>query len=458
MRLSEATLGRLPSEIVRPGYDRSEQKVGIVHFGLGAFHRAHQAWYTEQCLAAGERDWAIVGVSLRSEAVAAQLNPQGGLYTLTAGGTTQAIGALRGVLVAKRDDQAIEAALGAPDTRVVTLTVTEKGYCRAPDGSLDLALARRGSFYPYLAAALERRRRAGARGLSLISCDNLMHNGDQLGRLIYAYLAAEAPHVADWFAAECVCPNSMIDRIVPATTAADLDALEARLGLRDEGAVLTERFSQWVIEDRFAGPRPGWERHGAQLVADVAPFEAAKLRMLNGAHSALAYLGLARGHEFVHQAIADPPLRELAERLMLREAAPTISAAPGQDLAAYAETLLQRFADPSLAHRLEQIAMDGSEKVPQRWLPVLAWREARGAPSPALLAALAGFLLHMRGDVRPVRDPRAAGFERQWEAHGAAGIVDAAFGPGGLLPSDWRPADEDRASIEAALAGGLQLG
>src|SRR5690606_8301856 len=193
-------------------------------------------------------------------------------------------------------------------------------------------------------------------------------NGRQLEALLGEYLSSRSAGLAAWFAAECACPATMVDRIVPATTPADLDALEQRLGLRDEGAVFTERFSQWVIEDRFAGPRPGWEKVGAQLVGDVAPYETAKLRMLNGAHSALAYLGLERGHTFVHEAIADPGLRPLVEGLMRDEAATSFTPAPGQDLGAYADALVARFADPALNHRLIQIAMDGSQKIPQRWL------------------------------------------------------------------------------------------
>ncbi len=174
------------------------------------------------------------------------------------------------------------------------------------------------------------------RGVTLLSCDNLAGNGGVLRRLISEYLAACHPDLSAWFDGECTCPATMIDRIVPATTDADRAAVEAELGARDEGAVVTEGFSQWVIEDDFAGPRPRWEEVGAELVADVAPYETAKLRMLNGAHSALAYIGLGRGHEYVHQAIVDPEIRPVVERLMRDEAAPTIDAAPGQDLAAYA--------------------------------------------------------------------------------------------------------------------------
>jgi fructuronate reductase len=272
------------------------------------------------------------------------------------------------------------------------------------------------------------------------------------------FLAARMPELAAWFAAECACPSTMIDRIVPATTAADLDQIAAALGLRDEAAVVTEPFSQWVIEDRFAGPRPRWEGVGAELVADVAPYETAKLRMLNGAHSALAYLGLRRGHTYVHQAVADPAIRPLIESLMRDEAAPTVAAAPGQDLMAYADALLARFANPALNHRLIQIAMDGSQKVPQRWLETLAENQRLGRACPALLAGLAAWLCHLRGDNvakwGPVDDPRAADLAKAWRDHGTAGIVPALFGPHGLVSAIWQPGEADCAALVAALGAG----
>ncbi|HEY0597233.1 mannitol dehydrogenase family protein, partial [Sphingopyxis sp.] len=347
MRLTGQT--PVPASARVPGYDRAVQAAGIVHIGIGAFHRAHQALYTDDAMGAGDRDWGIIGVSLRSGDVAAQLNPQDGLYTVgvrrAAGTELRLIGAVQKVLVAADDPQAVIAAIAAPTTHIVSFTVTEKAYLRCPDGSLDLAAAIRGaSLYRFVAAGLAARRAAGLGGVTLLSCDNLAGNGAVLRRLLREYLAACHPGLVDWVDATCTCPATMIDRIVPATTDADRAAVEATLGARDEGAVVTEGFSQWVIEDDFAGPRPRWEQVGAELAADVAPYETAKLRMLNGAHSALAYIGLGRDHEYVHQAIADPEIRAAVERLMRDEAAPTIDAAPGQDLAAYADALLDRFA------------------------------------------------------------------------------------------------------------------
>jgi len=452
--------GTLPPGVAQPGYARAQRPIGIVHFGLGAFARAHLAWYTDAAMTVAGGDWMIAGVSLRSAEVAAQINPQHGLYTLaqrSGGGVDRrVIGSLAQVLVAPHDAPAIVELIAAPATRIVSFTVTEKGYCRAADGRLDLDQAAPG-FYPLLAEALVRRRDAGLPGLTLLSCDNLADNGGQLARLMQAWLQARAPALADWFAGECRCPATMVDRIVPATTAEDLAEAQAALGCADAATVSTEAFSQWVIEDNFAGPRPAWDEVGAEIVRDVAPYEAAKLRMLNAAHSALAYLGLAQGHAFVHQAIADPRLHPLIARLLHDEAALTLAAAPGQDLDAYAGALLARFANPALNHRLIQIAMDGSQKIPQRWLATLAAAQAAGRSCPVILTALAAWLCHVRGD-RPdrwgaVNDPCADQLAALWRRHGHDGIIDALFGDSGLIASAWHPTEADRAMINAAMTG-----
>lgn len=407
MRLSEASRGSIAPGVAQPDYDRG-QPIGIVHFGIGAFHRAHQAWYTDTCLQSGDRGWMIAGVSLRSDEVAGQLNPQDGFYTLTErsgeAAATRLIGAVREVLVAARDRAAIVARIASPDCRIVSLTVTEKGYCRAPDGSLDFEAAQR-SFYPLLADALSRRFKIGLPGVTLLSCDNLTSNGKTLRRLMREWLLGDKG-LARWFDRECTTPDTMVDRIVPATTAADRAALEDRIGVADQGAVFTEPFSQWVIEDDFAGPRPRWEEHGAQVVCDVAPYETAKLRMLNGAHSLLAYCGLEAGYTYVHEAIGDPRLRELAATLMLDEAAPTIPKAEGLDHALYAAALLARFDNSALNHRLAQIAIDGSQKLPQRWLATRAERRVRNLDSPSIDEGMRCWLLHL-ADNKDVDDPLA---------------------------------------------------
>lgn len=454
-RLSCRTLASVPAETARFGYDRDAQAVGIVHFGIGAFHRAHQAWYTDRAMDGGDRDWAIAGVSLRSRGVALQMNPQDGLYSVTersdAGNETRIVGSVRNVIPAARARRRMEGLLAARSTRIASFTITEKGYCRAADGSLDFALADENSVFPFLAAGLRRRHDVGIGGLTLLSCDNLAHNGKQLARLVGAYLDRHDPALRAWFERECACPASMVDRIVPATTEPDLVAVAAAIGVEDAAAVMTEPFSQWIVEDSFAAGRPQWDKVGAQIVADVAPYEAAKLRMLNGAHSALAYLGLLRGREFVHQAVADPVIRPVVERLMRSEAAASLTPAPGQDLGGYADALLARFANSALRHRLAQIAVDGSQKIPQRWLETLAHHQQRGAECPAILTALAAWLLHVRGDNGPVDDPMAANLQAAWREAGLAGIVAGVLGPGGLVASPYRLIASDRAAIEAGM-------
>lgn len=453
IRLSPFSLQMFPpADAGRFAYDRAAQAVGMVHFGIGAFHRAHQAWYTDLAMDAGDRDWLIAGVSLRSGEVAHQMNPQEGLYTVTErsgeGARTRIVGAVKEVLVAPQEPDEVVAALAAPATKIASFTITEKGYCRAADGSLDLALAGDESMFHFLARGLRRRHDLGLPGLTLLCCDNLAENGRQLERLMREYLDRHDPALLGWFKGECACPSTMVDRIVPATTAQDREEVAESLdGLLDEAAVMTEPFSQWVIEDRFAGSRPGWEKVGAELVADVAPYETAKLRMLNGAHSLLAYVGLAHGHTYVHEAVADPAVRPLAERLMREEAVPTIAAAPGQDLSAYADALLDRFANPALQHRLIQIAMDGSQKIPQRWLETLEANRRMGRQCPAIMAGLQAWLRHTSGANGPVDDPLAGTFAGLWSKEDRLGVAAALFGAGGQFGGIWHAGEADLAAI-----------
>jgi fructuronate reductase len=454
VRLSAATIDRLPTDVARFDYDRAAQRTGIVHLGIGAFHRAHQAVFTDAAMSAGDRDWAIIGASLRSPAVREALAPQDGLYTVTekaaAGTGARLIGAVRDVVVASDGKDELRRALASPDVAIVTMTVTEKGYHRGSDGTLDIAAVDRagGTIYHHLAQAVADRRAAGMPGLTLLSCDNLADNGGILAASLGAWLDHVDPALGTWFAGECTCPSTMVDRIVPAITAADIDAVRAELGMRDDAAIVTEPFAQWVIEDRFAGRRPRWDAVGAQLVANVAPYETAKLRMLNGAHSALAYRGLHAGLSYVHEAIGDPVIGPAVERLIRDEAAASFDPAQGQDLRVYADALLKRFANPALPHALRQIAGDGSQKIPQRWLASLDANAARGRTCPETLTALAAWLIHIRG---PIDDPRATDLATAWAKAGRAGIVDAMFGARGLLTGHWDPSDRDRALLDQAL-------
>jgi fructuronate reductase len=378
-RLSDSALPSLPSEVLVPAYDRASITPGIVHLGVGAFHRAHQAAYVDACLAAGESDWGIIGVSLRSPDTRDALAPQDGLYTLairdSAGEQLEVVGSILSLLVAPENPDAVLAALTDPRTRIVTLTITEKAYLRAADGTLDGAhpdivhdLANPGSpktAHGFLAEALARRRAAGTPTFTVLCCDNLPANGATLHRLLIEYAKLRHADLARHIADDVAFPSSMVDRIVPATTDADRARVARQLGLGDAWPVMTEPFRQWVIEDRFPAGRPAWEKFGVTMVEDVGPFEDMKLRLLNGAHSGIAYLGLLSGHATVDRAFADPSIRQFVD-LLWAEAIPTLPQNAGLDPIPYTAELADRFSNTALAHRTAQIANDGSQKLPQR--------------------------------------------------------------------------------------------
>lgn len=360
-----------------------------MHLGLGAFARAHQAVYTQDVLA-HDPSWGTVGVSQRSADVVAQLRPQDGLYGVlvrTAAGTdVQVVSGVRDVLYAGAEPDRLRDLLAAPQTRVVTLTVTEKGYRHDPatgrlrtddpEVAADLAGRPPVTAVGQLARGLAQRRAGSGAPVSLLSCDNLAGNGAVLRALVLEFCGRLDEGLAAWVADTVAFPSSMVDRITPATTAADRAEAAALLGLADEGVVVTEPFRQWVVEDAFAAGRPAWERAGAVLTEDVAPYEAMKLRLLNGSHSLLAYLGALAGHDHVADAVADPALAG-AVRALMAEVRPTLAVPDGFDVDGYTAALLARWDDPWIRHRLLQIAVDGTSKLPQRLL----------APARELLAA-----------------------------------------------------------------------
>lgn len=381
-RLALATLDRVPAAH-RPRVDPGSLGIGIVHLGIGAFHRAHQAAFTEDAIAASGGGWGISGVSQRSRSVVDTLGPQDGLYTLlTRSGDdvdAHVVGTVREVLFAGTDSAQVAARFADPAVRVITLTVTEKGYRD------DAAVIGR------LVAGLQARMRADAGPVAVLSCDNLAHNGRTLGTLVREFAArlpgAEAEPFRDWIDAQVRFPSSMVDRIVPAPTERDRLDAQRLIGLRDSGTVATETFRQWVIEDDFPGGRPAWEQAGAVLTDDVTPYETIKLRMLNAAHSMLAYLGALAGCETIADAVARfaPVVAGLWD-----EVRPTLHVPAGFDLPGYERQLLARFAEPALRHGTLQVAMDGSQKLPQRLLTTIRDARARGtAPRRAALAVAA---------------------------------------------------------------------
>jgi fructuronate reductase len=415
-----ASVGDVPAEVARPTYDRATVRVGIVHLGIGAFHRAHMADFIDRILESGDARWGILGVSLRSPAVRDQLAPQDGLYTLVvrdgSGDCCRIVGAVQQVLVAPENPDMVVAEMASPRVRIISLTITEKGYCHDPaTGRLDNRHAdivhdlahpqAPRSAIGVLAAALRARHAAGAGPVTILSCDNLPHNGAVLKQVMQDYIAHSSPELQPWIDANVSFPSTMIDRIVPATTDDDRLSLASRIGMIDQGMVKAEPFAQWVIEDEFIAGRPALEAVGVQMVQDVRPYELAKLRMLNGSHSTIAYLGLARGYEFVDQAIADPAIRTVVEHLMV-EAAATLPDIGGFDPVRYASDLIDRFANPALAHRLAQIAMDGSQKLPQRLVQTIVERHAAGHGAPAAATGVAAWMQHLTGAF--VNDPLSA--------------------------------------------------
>jgi fructuronate reductase len=346
-RLSTAALASLPSAVRRPAYDRGAVRTGIVHLGIGAFHRAHQAVYTDDVLASGDLAWGILGASLRSPDTRDALAPQDGLYALDlrdgAGEEVRVIGAVRDVLVAPEGPDALLRAMTDPDIRIVSLTVTEKGYCHNPaTGELDPGhpdivhdLAHPGSRRSapgLIVEALAQRRAAGSSPFTVLSCDNLPANGETTRRVLVGLARLRDPDLGRFVDGEVACPSTMVDRIVPATTDADRERVTGLLGFEDLWPVVAEPFTQWVIEDRFSAGRPDWP--GATFVRDVEPFEFMKLRLLNASHSTLAYLGYLSGKETVAEAIADSAMERLVRGLMDEEVTPTLRPLPGFDLAA----------------------------------------------------------------------------------------------------------------------------
>jgi len=426
-RLGAARLSELPADIARPRYDRATIGTGIVHLGVGAFQRAHQAMYTEAALNAGDMRWGIVGASLRSPAVRDALKPQDNLYTLAVRGADgerlQVMGAIKDVLVAPEDPEALLRAMCDSAVALVTLTVTEKGYCydpattaldeTHPDIVHDLANpARPRSTLGFLVEALRRRREARISSFTVLCCDNLPHNGRTVRAIATRFAALRDQELAGYLANEVAFPSTMVDRITPATTDEDRAAIAARLGLTDAAPVVTEPFSQWVIEDRFPEGRPDWAIAGAEFVTDVAPYENMKLRLLNGSHSTLAYLGYLAGYETVADTMRDPNYRRLAEGVM-DDAATTLRMPPGADVAGYKRALIERFENPALRHRTWQICMDGSQKLPQRLLGSIRDRLAVDAPIDRLVMGVAGWMRYVTGtdeQGKPidVRDPLSA--------------------------------------------------
>jgi fructuronate reductase len=403
-RLSEASLHSARSGTILPTYDRDATRFGIVHIGPGAFHRAHQAYYVDTLLHSDKR-WAISALSLKSTGLRDALKDQQGMYTLVELGAApraRVIGAIRELLVGATDHEAAFARLAARDTRLVSLTVTEKGYCLDAKNLLDMGnadivsdLARATtprSTIGWIVEGLRRRRAAGVPPFAVLSCDNLPENGKVLHRALVAFAQAADPDLAKWIEAEVVCPRTMVDSITPATD----DALRKRAlgltGLVDEWPIQREPFTQWVIEDLPAMRDADWQSVGVTLARDVGVYDRAKLRLVNGPHSTLTYLGLLRGHETVADAMRDEQLALFVELLMTEDLAPSLGEAPGFDMGHYISAVLARFRNPGIRHLLSQIAWDGSKKLPVRIIVTIAEALRAGRPIHRLVMPVAAWM------------------------------------------------------------------
>jgi fructuronate reductase len=398
--------------------------IGIVHIGVGAFHRAHQAQFTEDAIAAAGGDWGISGIAPRSAVVVDQLAPQDGLYTVLTrgpnGSNAGVVGALREVLFAGSHSVDVLARIASPAVRVVTLTVTEKGYRHDPaTGRLrrddeginaDLAGSPPRTVIGLLVRGLQARMAADADPIAVLCCDNLASNGRTLRGLVTEFVdrlpGGQGRRLQSWIADNASFPNCMVDRMVPATTPTDRADVTRLIELDDEAAVVTEPFRQWVIEDDFPAGRPAWDRAGVLLTDDVGAYEVMKLRMLNGAHSALAYLGALAGCETIADAMAREAFAAVAQRLMRNDAEPSLDVPDGFDVGSYERQLVERFANPWLRHRCVQVAMDGSQKLPQRVLATVRARRSVGAEPRWAAFAVAAWMRWVWSEHTDVGSPR----------------------------------------------------
>ncbi|SFR52947.1 fructuronate reductase [Yoonia tamlensis] len=404
-------------------------KVGIVHLGPGAFFRAFNAPFTAEAMAQSGGDWGILTVSLRSPDIRDKLKPQGCAYTSVTlapdGAKYAVVEVIDDILVAPENPRAVLDRMSDPAVKIVSLTVTEKGYCYNPatggllldhpDIAHDLAHPDAPkSAIGYIVQALNLRRLAGTAPFTVMPCDNLPNNGPLTRAVVLDFAHAFDPDLADWIAMHCRFPATMVDRITPATTQADIDALAAAQGYVDNACVMHEPFRQWVIADDFVnGDRPDWGAVGAQLVSDVEPFELMKLRCLNGTHSTLAYLGYLAGYETISETVADTAFAQFINGLWANEIIPTLPQPEGEDLPRYAANLLTRYQNPAIRHRTWQIAMDGSQKLPQRLLGTVADNLTAGRDIAGLALAVAGWMRYVggvdeNGAPIDVKDPLAA--------------------------------------------------
>lgn len=464
-RLSLAALRDLPAAVTKPAYDPAAVATGVVHFGPGAFHRAHQAAYFDTVLAE-DRRWGIAAVSLRSPGTVEALAAQDGLYTLAVldrAPSMRVIGAHR-AWIGPGGGGHVAALLAKPEVRIVTSTVTEKGYCLAGDGTLDmnhpdivadLSGGEPRSFVGWLVQGLAARRAAGADPFMVLCCDNLSGNGGKLRAATIALARARDADLAKWIADAASFPDTMVDSITPASDDALHAKVAAQLGVEDKAAVQREAFTQWVIGPYELAGGPDLAGAGAILTGDVGGYERAKLRILNGLHSSLAYLGIAMGLETVADAMAEPKLAAFAERLALEDIVPVLDPVAGLDHAAYTEAVLNRFRNPAIRHLLSQIAWDGSQKLPYRLLDTAASAIRAGRPVERLavpVAAWMHFVARRAAEGVPITDPSAGPLTDAARGASPDELVERLL----AFESIFRPEIAGNAAFQAAVTGAVR--
>ncbi|WP_217909044.1 mannitol dehydrogenase family protein [Marinomonas primoryensis] len=472
---------QLPAHVLVPTYDRNCLVTKIVHFGFGAFHRAHQGVYTDELASQYNSDWGICEVSLFSgKPLLEQLQQQQHLYSVveknTAGPAVKVIGCVRESMHPALDGkQAIINKMTEPQVAIMSLTITEKGYCSDTNtGQLDAlnpmiqqdlqTPLEPNSVIGYLVQALRVRRNKGLPAFTVMSCDNLQENGHVARNAVVGFARLLDASLADWIQANVSFPCTMVDRIVPAITEETQNDITTLLGVADPCGIACESFRQWVIEDDFVAGRPDWDLVGAEFVNNVVPFEEMKLRMLNGSHSFLAYLGYLAGYENIADTMADPAYKKAALALMLDEQAATLTMPEGTDLAAYASSLIDRYCNINIKHRTWQIAMDGSQKLPPRLLNSIRYHLKNGSDFKHLALAVAGWMRYVsgvdeQGVAIDVRDPMVESLKSICDQHGLnVSVVKALVSIDTIFAKDLIDNKVFMNAIETAYAALLLMG
>ncbi|NUT87265.1 mannitol dehydrogenase family protein [Pseudomonas corrugata] len=431
MKLNRQNLHNLKPEVALPAYPLGDIRQGIAHIGVGGFHRAHQAYYTDALMNTGaDLDWAICGVGLRAEDRRARddLASQDYLFTLYELGDNddtevRVIGAINDMLLAEDGAQVLIDKLADPQIRIVSLTITEGGYCiddsngefmaHLPQIQHDLAHPDAPTtVFGFLCAALAKRRAAGTPAFTLMSCDNLPHNGAVTRKALLAFATRHDAELAQWIDHNVSFPNAMVDRITPMTSVAHRLQLHDEHGIDDAWPVVCEPFVQWVLEDKFVNGRPAWEKVGVQFTDDVSPYEEMKIKLLNGSHLALTYLGFLKGYRFVHETMNDPLFVRYIRAYMDLDVTPQLAPVPGIDLGDYKNTLVERFSNQAIADQLERVCSDGSSKFPKFTVPTINRLIADGGETRRAALVVAAWAVYLKGvDENGVNytipDPRA---------------------------------------------------